>query len=233
MRACSPTTIAALALSLAAAPALAGAPPLEDWAGGLGWGAPLPGGLEPEADYPWAAEASARCGWQGEVLLCDDGQGLSRAYRAWEGPVEGRPFWIRCAGLEWCAGTLAEAEVDGRRLGRWAYRLPPHRGWEWSLAETAGEGEGGPKAQGLTVEGGDGGWPGAETEARIAACPGAGALDQLPIEVLYFEGAPRKVRFQGWPPEGLAVRCVVEALSGAPKPVEGDSVEVMLTGVGG
>ncbi len=217
-------------ISLLAA-ALAGTP--TPWAE-LPWGEPLPGDLLPETDWPWAGDEGARCGWREELLLCDDGAGLSRAYRAWEGPVEGgAPAWVRCAGLEWCAGELITWSEGGRSLGRWASRLPPHRGWEWSLPAPLPQPAPGDGSAVLSILGGEV-W-GAEAiealAARLGSCRGAAGLERFPLEVIYDEQGPRKVRLQGRPPPDLDPLCLVYALSLTPRPAGGEAVELMVSGI--
>lgn len=207
------------------------ASPPADWSSTVSWGAVLPKDATPENDWPWATEEGSRCAWDAETLLCDDGGGIARAYRRWEGAVAGEPAWIRCVGLEWCAGTQVSQVVDGREQGRWASRVAPHGGWEWAVPASASTAAVSVEPVAVTMVGGEV-WGASEAMlAAVGACPGASVLDEFPVAVLYDEQGARKVRLQGFPPESLDVICLVEALSAAPRPPEGAAVEVMLTAV--
>jgi len=220
-----------LVIAAGAAPAGAEETPVS-WASSVAWGAPLPRGVVPEDDWPWATEEGARCGWQGETLLCDDGDGVSRAYRAWEGAVVGTPGWIRCAGLEWCAGTAVSRSADGRSLTRWASRVPPHRGWEWAAPPPSARVDVEREPVPVTIVGGeDWGEHLVALAAQVGGCAGAETLDEFPAAVLYDDAGARKVRLQGVPPEAVDAMCLVEALSTPPRPADGGAVEVMLTGI--
>jgi len=222
--------VAAAGEPAAGEPATAAAEPAS-WASSVDWGAPLPRGVIPEDDWPWATGEDAVCGWSGATLLCDDGAGISRAYRAWEGPVEGEPYWIRCAGLEWCAGARVSRDGGDRERWRWASRAPPHRGWEGAAPSAAPSVSGEGLGVTVTLVGGEAWGEHREVLAgALAACRGAEALDEFPLAVLYDEAGPRKVRLQGFPPATVDVSCLVDAAAAAPRPADGAAVEVMLTG---
>ncbi len=217
------------------APAPAVAP---DWSA-LDWGAPLPDGLTPENDWPWVPLSGSTCGWDGPLLLCDDGVGLERAYVEAAAAVEGRRIWLRCAGLEWCAGDLAEEALelaDGRvvTLGRWARAAPAGVGWAWaeigpSRHGASGDALGAPSA----LEGGEAwGAHRAALSARIGGCAGAASLERFPAQVIYAGGEAVKVRLQGFPPDAVDAACLARALGAAPAPAETRSVEVMLGAAG-
>jgi len=217
--------------SAPASPATAPAAVSPAWAE-LGWGLPLPEGLRPENDWPWVPLEGATCGWEGRLLLCDDGAGLSRAYVEITGPVEGRPHWLRCAGLEWCLGALSEGALDRGgapplHLGRWA-RVGAPGGWAWASLAPPKAPEDQPGSP-LALEGGEA-W-GAAREAlaaRLGGCEGAEALDRFPAQVIYRGGVAVKVRLQGFPPEGVDAACLARALGGTPAGAR--SVEVMIGG---